>query len=185
MELNGHPHTITNGGGEELTFTGIKHDERGPVLVATNEVAPGDGPPMHVHHLQQEALTVLEGTLGWKGEDGVEHTVGPGETVTWEPGRAHKFWNAGDEPMRASGEVWPPHNLEYFLTQIFESTARNGGKRPGKLDAAFLTTRYGSEFTMAEIPAPVRKVLIPVLYRLGKALGKHERFEGAPEPIAA
>ncbi len=36
---------------------------------------------------------------------------------------------------------------------------------------------------MAEIPAPVRKLLIPLLFRLGKALGKHERFEGAPEPI--
>lgn len=185
MELYTHPHEIRNGGGETLTFAGLKQDDRGEVLLLENEVAPGAGPPMHVHHRQHEAITVIEGRIGWKGPDGVEHFGGPGETVTFSPGEVHKFWNAGDEPLRGTGEVWPPHNLEYFLTQIYESMARNGGKRPGLFDAAFLTTRYRTEFAMLEIPAPVRKLLVPVLYRLGKLLGKHERFANAPEPVRA
>ena len=185
MELNGYPHTITNGGGEELTFTGVKHDERGPVLVATNEVQPGDGPPLHVHKVQHEALTVDEGRMGWKGEDGEEHFAGPGETVTFEPGQVHRFWNAGEDPLRATGEVWPPNNLEYFLTEVFGSMERNGGERPGMFDISFLLTHFDSEFDMNELPAPVRKLLVPAMYRLGKALGKHERFEAAPEPVTA
>lgn len=185
MELYTHPHEIGNGAGETLTFTGIKKDERGEVLVGDNEVAPGDGPPMHVHHLQHEALTVNEGRLGWMGLDGEEHFAGVGETVTFAPGHVHKFWNAGEEPLRATGEIWPPHNLEYFLTEVFESTARSGGKRPGTFDVAFLLTRYRSEFDMVELPAPVRKLLMPVMYRLGKLLGKHERFANAPEPVRA
>ena len=140
---------------------------------------------MHVHKLQHEAITVREGRLGWMGPDGVEHFVGAGETVTWAPGQVHRFWNAGDEPLRGTGELWPPHNVEYFLTSIFDSMARNGGKRPGLFDVAFLLTRYRLEFDMVEMPAPVRKLLVPVLYRLGKALGTHTRFEGAPEPVAA
>ena len=52
-------------------------------------------------------------------------------------------------------------------------------------DISFLLTRYGSEFDMLELPAPVRKLLVPVIYRLGKVLGKHERFADAPEPVAA
>ena len=36
---------------------------------------------------------------------------------------------------------------------------------------------------MLEIPAPVRKLLVPVLYRVGKLLGKHDRFADAPEPV--
>ena len=119
----------------------------------------------------------------WQLPDGVEHTAGPGETVGWAPGEVHKFWNAGDGPLRGTGEVWPPNNVEYFLTNIYDSTARNGGRRPGLFDAAFLTTHYRSEFAMLEIPAPVRRLLVPVLYRIGKLLGKHERFAGAPAPV--
>jgi quercetin dioxygenase-like cupin family protein len=184
MQTFEHPHTIESNG-EKLTFTGFTRDERGEVLSVENEVAPGAGPPMHVHHRQYEAITVVEGRIGWKGLDGVEHFAGPGETVSFAPGEVHKFWNAGDEPLRGRGEIWPPDNIEYFLTEIYASATRSGGERPGLFDAAFLTTRYRNEFEMVEIPAPVRKVLVPVLYRLGKLLGKHERFEGAPQPIAA
>ncbi len=145
-----------------------------------NEVSPGAGPPMHVHHRQHEAITVVEGRAGWKGPDGVEHFAEAGETMSFAPGEVHKFWNAGDGPLHGTGEIWPPDNIEYFLTQIYDSSNRNGGDRPGLFDAAFLTTRYRSEFEMLEIPAPVRKLLVPVLYRLGGILGKHKRFEGAP-----
>ena len=62
---------------------------------------------------------------------------------------------------------------------------RNGGERPGMFDISFLLTHFDSEFDMNELPAPVRKLLVPAMYRLGKALGKHERFEAAPEPVTA
>ena len=124
-----------------------------------------------------------EGRLAWRDQAGSEQRAEAGETVSFPPGAAHKFWNAGDGPLRLVGEVLPPGNLEYFLTEIYASTARNGGSRPGLFDAAFLTTRFRLEFEMLEIPGPVRKVLVPVLYRLGRALGRHERFAGAPEPV--
>jgi hypothetical protein len=52
--MNDYPRTIDNGAGEKLIFHGIRSDERGEYVEATNSVSPGGGPPMHVHHLQEE-----------------------------------------------------------------------------------------------------------------------------------
>jgi hypothetical protein len=60
--MNDYPRTIDNGAGEKLTFVGIRSDVQGEYLEATNSVSPGSGPPMHVHHLQEESLTVERGT---------------------------------------------------------------------------------------------------------------------------
>jgi quercetin dioxygenase-like cupin family protein len=179
-----YPRTIDNGAGEELTIVGVRTDERGDYLEARNTVAPGAGPPMHVHHLQEEGLTVERGTMGYQSEGGEEeHTVGPGESVTFAPGEAHRFWNAGEEELVCSGFARPPDNLEYYLTEIYASMRRNGGKRPGLFDAAYLSLRYRSEFEMLMIPRPVQRILFPAVVAVGRLLGKHRRFAGAPEPI--
>ena len=181
--MSEHPHTIENGGGETLTFVGVKSDERGKYLEIRNVVKPGAGPPMHTHHLQEEAITVEQGTLAWQGSDGVVHTAGPGETVVFAPGEAHSFRNAGAEDLIGTGYVRPPDNLEYFLTEIFASMKRNGGERPEPFDAAYLSHRYRSEFGMPDIPAPVQRIVFPVVATVGGFLGKAKRFAGAPEPV--
>jgi quercetin dioxygenase-like cupin family protein len=178
------PRTIDNGGGEELTFLGTRSDERGEYLEARNAVKPGSGPPMHVHRLQEESLTVERGTMGWQRLGEEEQLAGPGETVTFAPGEVHRFWNAGDDELVCTGYVRPPDNLEYFLTQIFASTRANGGKRPRMFDAAYLMTRYRSEFGMADIPAPVQRVVFPVVVAVGRLFGLHKRFAGAPERVS-
>ncbi len=140
---------------------------------------------MHVHHLQEEGLTVEQGTMGWQRPGEEEHLAGVGETVVFAPGEAHRFWNAGDDTMICSGFVRPPDNLEYYLTQIFASMKANGGKRPRMFDAAYLTLRYRSEFGMAEIRQPVQRVVFPIVVTVGKLFGLGKRFEDAPEPSGA
>jgi hypothetical protein len=71
----------------------------------------------------------------------------------------------------------------YYLTGIFDSMRQNGGKRPGLFDAAFLMTRYQSEFAMVDMPKPVQTIVMPLLYALGSLLGKHRKFKDAPEPV--
>ena len=46
---------------------------------------------MHVHHLQEEALTVEHGTIAYELEEGPERTPGPGESVTFAAGESHRF----------------------------------------------------------------------------------------------
>jgi quercetin dioxygenase-like cupin family protein len=177
----GYPRTIEDGSGLRLTFVGRRRDERGDVLDVRNEVAPGAGPPMHVHHIQEESLTVERGRLGYQLLGEAEQHAGPGETVTFAPGVPHRFWNAGDEQLVCTGWARPPHNLEYFLTELYASTRRHGGKRPGLLDGAWLSHRYRDEFESLEIPAPIRRFVFPVLARLAGPLVRR-RYAEAPEP---
>jgi len=181
--MSAHPHTIDNGAGELLTFLGIRSDERGEYLEIRNVVSPGSGPPMHVHRLQEEGLTVERGTMGYQVLGEEERRAAPGESVTFAPGVAHRFWNAGDDELVGTGFVRPPDNLEYFLTEIYASTRRNGGKRPGLFDGAYLATRYRSEFGLLDVPAPVQRVLFPLIVAVGRLFGRHRRFAGAPEPV--
>lgn len=180
--MSEYPYTIDNGGGEQLTFVGIGHDERGEYLEIHNTVAPGAGPPMHVHYLQEEGLTVERGTMGYEVLGEEEGRAGPGESAIFAPGVAHRFWNAGDDELVCTGFARPPDNVEYLLTEIYSSMRRNGGKRPGTFDGAYLSRRYGDEFGMLAVPRPVR-FLFPVIVVVGGLLGWDRRFAGAPEPI--
>ena len=180
-----YPHTIDNGGGELLTFLGVRTDSDGrELLEVENQVQPGSGPPMHVHHLQEESLTVQQGRIGYRVPGGPERFAGPGETVTFAAGQMHRFWNAGDGLLRCSGYASPPGNLEYLLTEVFASMRRSGG-RPNPFDAAYLLDRYRSEITQGDIPAPVRIVAFPILRALGRLLGRDRRYADAPPPTLA
>lgn len=185
-----YPHTIESDAGERLTFLrrvpgqGVANGAAGDRLEVENVVRPGVGPPMHVHHRQVEALTVVEGRIGYQRLGGPERFAGPGESVVFAPGDVHRFWNAGDTDLRCTGYIEPADNIEYFLGEIYASMNRAGNGRPHPLDAAYLTTRYRSEFAMAEIPAPVQRFVFPVIVAIGRLLGKFERYADAPEPVA-
>jgi quercetin dioxygenase-like cupin family protein len=180
-----YPYTIDNGSGELLTFTGVTHGPDGVRAGADGVAQPGSGPPMHVHYLQDEAARVVRGKLGYQLLGGEPQFAGPGELVVWPAGTAHKWWNAGDDELHMSGWCSPPDNVEFYLSTLFASTKANGGRRPGLFDAAFLMTRYRTEFAMLELPAVVRHVVIPVVYVVGTILGKYRKFKDAPPPIPA
>src|SRR5688572_7299031 len=140
------PHTIENNG-EVIRFLRIAIKDGIEYLEIENEVRPNAGPPMHVHYKQDECLTVVSGKIGYQELGGEKKYAGPGETVLFKAGNTHKFWNAGNEVLVCSGYASPPENLAYFLTEIYKSANKNGGK-PGMYDVAFLLNRYKSEFAM-------------------------------------
>jgi mannose-6-phosphate isomerase-like protein (cupin superfamily) len=72
-------------------------------LDGENIISPGCQPPMHVHHLQEEVLTVRQGRMGYQRLGKPVQYAGPGETVAFAPGEAHKFWNAGEASSCARG----------------------------------------------------------------------------------
>jgi quercetin dioxygenase-like cupin family protein len=175
-----YPHTINNGAGEELTFVQFINDNNGGRLEVHNRVQPGAGPPMHVHFLQDESLTVVSGKVGAQILGQPPFFAGPGETITFKKGEIHRFWNAGEDVLHCKGWAAPAYNLEYFLTEIYRSVKANGGHRPSTYDAAFLLKKYKSEFDMIGIPSFVRTVIFPIVRFLGALTGKYRKFEGAP-----
>jgi quercetin dioxygenase-like cupin family protein len=177
-----YPYTIDNGHGERLTFKGEVSGPSGKRMEVDGVAQPGAGPPMHVHHLQEEAARVTRGRLGYQVPGGEPQFAGPGELVVWPAGIAHKWWNAGDEELHLTGWCHPPDNIEFFLGTLFASTKENGG-RPGLFDAAFLLTRYRTEYAMLELPAIVRHIVMPIVYFVGTISGKYRKFKDAPAPI--
>jgi quercetin dioxygenase-like cupin family protein len=103
MSTYTYPHTIENGAGEQITFVRRVQDPAGDRLEVENLVKPDSGPPpRNVHTYQEEALTIQQGQFGYKRPGEPPRFAEPGETVVFEPGEAHRFWNTGEEGASAA-----------------------------------------------------------------------------------
>jgi quercetin dioxygenase-like cupin family protein len=176
------PHTIQNPIGEKLTFIEHVRDGNTDKLLVENFVRPGSGPPMHTHFLQEEALTVIKGRIGYVMKGQQPKFAEEGETVVFKPGVPHRFWNAGDDELHCKGYVTPANTIMFFLSSIYAAQNKSGSGRPDMFDGAYLLKRYASEYDM-DAPWFVKKVLIPFTYFVGKLMGKYKHFEGAPPPV--
>src|ERR1041385_8207122 len=104
------PLTIQHKIGQKLTFLKIDFKDGIEYLETESEVQPNAGPPMHVHHRQNESLTVVSGKIGYQQPGGEKKYAGVGETVLFKAGTAHKFWNAGHDVLKCTGYVSPAYN---------------------------------------------------------------------------
>jgi mannose-6-phosphate isomerase-like protein (cupin superfamily) len=76
--------------------------------------------PLHLHHADDEAWYVLEGTLGFRrGEEELEAHAGSGVYVS--RGTAHTYWNAGDCEARYLLVMTP--NIAGLVAAIHERGA--------------------------------------------------------------
>lgn len=178
-----YPHVIKNPMGETLIFKELVQEPDGDKLLVENYDAPNCGPPMHTHFLQDESLTVVDGQIGYQIKGGQPQYAGVGETVMFTRGTPHKFWNAGEDILHCTGYVKPANTLVFFLSSIYAAQNKSGTAQPEKFDGAYLLTRYASEYDMAEIPAFVKKVILPITYIIGQLLGKYKHFKNAPAPV--
>jgi quercetin dioxygenase-like cupin family protein len=88
--------------------------------------------PLHIHHTDDEAWYVLEGTLGFRlGDDEIEAPAGSAVLARRET--PHTYWNAGDFPARYLLVLTP--NIARLLREIHE---------PGA-DIRAIFARYDSE----------------------------------------
>ncbi len=177
-----YPIRIENGHGETLTFERLVATAAGARLEGSNEVAPGAGPPMHVHFKQEEGLTVVAGRLGYQIKGEPLRYAEVGESVVFAPGLAHRFWADGDERLCCKAYIQPADNSVYFLSELFRSTRTNGGK-PNAFEAAYLLHKYRSEFAISAIPGFVTRVVFPVLRLIGSLTGRFKDLERGPAAL--
>jgi len=100
--------------GDRYTMKATGRDTGGAFALMEALVPPGAGPPPHVHHREDEAFYVLEGTLEFH-VDGRAITAGPGSWVTLAKGSLHRFQNVGPTPARMLIVVTPAGLEQYFL----------------------------------------------------------------------
>lgn len=168
--------------GETLIITKSSTETNGKITEFEGSDEPGEGPPMHVHHKQEEWIRILKGKMRVKTMD-KEFVLSEGEEYTFAPGEAHRFWNEGAGTLHYAGHVMPAHNYEYFISHVFRSANEANDTKPGAFDAAFLLSRYRSEMDILDIPRPVKKLVFPILLIIGKLTGRFRKFAGAPAPV--
>ena len=174
--------------GEPITFLATSADTDGEAVVIETVVQPdGFVAAAHVHPSQSERFAVAEGTLGLK-VDGKEMTLEAGDVAIVEPGQAHKFWNAGDEPVRFVCEVRPALQFESLLETMFELAADGKTNRKGMPNPLRLAVIAKAHFDTVRLPFPpdwMQAAGLAVGAPLGKLLGYEATYEGKDEQVPA
>ena len=178
-----YPYTIQNCIGEKLIFTDLKKEYDGDRLVVENYLTPGKGPKMHTHWMQDKALKVIKGKLGYQVKGQPKQYATEGEIVFFKRGTPHRFWNAGHEELHCKGWMKPANTVTFFLSSLYDAQNRSGKAQPEQFVAAYLVKHYSEEYDIPAIPRFARKTIMPVTYFVGKLLGMYERFKNAPEAI--
>lgn len=177
-----YPHTIRTKH-EEITFESIVMEDGERKVIVSNRVQPDKGPPFHVHFKQDESLTVSNGRMGYQILGGPEKFLEKGDTVVFHRGEMHRFWNAGDEVLECTGWAKPANSLDFYLSTLYNTMSKSGSPKGDPFEMAYLVYRYRSEYDTLVVPPFVKRVILPITYFIGKALGKYNHFRDAPKPI--
>jgi quercetin dioxygenase-like cupin family protein len=169
--------------GERLTFLKAAADTAGDYVLVEAELRPDAAvAAAHVHPFQTEAFEVLEGlvelTHGRK-----KIIAGPGEAVTVEPGRRHRFANAGDGPARFRCEVRPALGFERFIETLYglaadEKTSKKG--LPSPLRLAVIANAHFDDVRLPYVPASLQKLALGVGAAAGRLLGYEPTYTAEP-----
>ena len=174
--------------GERITFLATAADTDGEAVVIETVVQPdGFVAAAHVHPSQTERFAVAEGTLVLK-VDGQEKTLSPGDVAIVEPGQAHKFWNAGDEPVRFVCEVRPALQFESLLETMFDLAADGKTNKKGMPNPLRLAVIAKAHFDTVRLPFPpdwMQAAGLALGAPLGRLLGYEATYEGEDEQLPA
>lgn len=131
-----------------------------------------DGPPLHIHFLEDETGKVTAGTLSAE-VGGRRIDAGPGESVTLPRGVPHRWWNEGDEPLAFEGDVRPGIDLDRYLQAIFEVMNASPRNRPSMLYMAHVALRHRRTQTVLLMPGPLQTVVFRAAVLFGTLLGRY------------
>lgn len=129
---------LESGPGRDLVFKLTGDDTNGAFDYFTVEVAPKGGPPLHVHHSQEETIHVLKGRFRVRiGEESFE--LDEGGFAHLPSGKPHAFLNLTDEP----GElivVFAPGGGHRFFEELGPATR---GGSADRTEIAAIFDRHG------------------------------------------
>ena len=169
--------------GERITFLATARDTDGDAIVIETVVQPdGFVAAAHVHPSQTERFAGAEGTLGLK-VGGEKLTLEPGDVAVVEAGTPHKFWNAGEEPVRFVCEVRPALQFESLLETMFALAADGKTNRKGMPNPLRLAVIAKAHFDTVRLPFPpawMQRAGLALGAPLGRLLGYGSTY--APEP---
>ena len=140
--------------GERITFLTTSADTDGEAVVIETVVKPGGFvASAHVHPFQSERFAVSAGALGLKIRR-KRLTLEPGDGATIDAGTAHRFWNAGETPVRFICEIRPALQFESLLETMFALAADGKTGRKGMPGPFRLAVIAKAHFDTVRLPFP-------------------------------
>jgi quercetin dioxygenase-like cupin family protein len=137
---------LQSGPGRDLIFKVTGEDTGGAFDYFIVEVAPKGGPPLHVHHKQEETIHVLKGSYKIRiGED--IFYCHEGDFAYLPSNVPHAFLNLTDEPGQII-VVYTPGGGHKFYEELGPLT-RNGSADPKVVGALF------AKYEMTLLGAPL------------------------------
>jgi quercetin dioxygenase-like cupin family protein len=129
---------LRSGPGRDLIFKVTGDQTRGLLDYFIVEVAPHGGPPLHVHHKQEEAIHVVKGRFKVRiGED--EFELEDGGFAYLPSGEPHAFLNLTDEPAELI-VVYTPGGGHRFYEELGPATR---AANPNRAEIAAIFERHG------------------------------------------
>lgn len=125
------------------------------LTIALIDTPPDNGPPPHVHHLEDEIFIVVEGRLRFLANGTWTDALPVGSIVYTPRGVVHSFQNIGDTP----GKSWvmaTPSGFETFFSRCEEVFAVKDAP-PDMARIISISTDHGIEYVppLAVDPPPV------------------------------
>lgn len=114
----------------------------GAIAIVDTVNPPNSGPPLHIHHAEDEVLMVLSGDIEVMAA-GVRSLVGPGEAVFVPRGVEHTFRVVGFMPARIVA-ILTPGGFEGFFAEMAEGQFRIPEDMPAIIESG---ARHNLTFT--------------------------------------
>ncbi len=127
--------------GDFVTIKIHGRDTGGTLSQITTTCGPKIGPPLHVHHREDETFYVIAGEFEFIC-GGERTTGGPGTVARLPRGVPHRFANIGTSPGHLLVTM-TPSGFEGFFEEIGALTREEQADMP---QVVALAARYGLEF---------------------------------------
>lgn len=131
-----------------------------------------EGPPMHIHHVEDEEGRIVSGTLS-AVVDGRTLLLPAGESTVIPRGLAHRWWNAGNDELVFEGLARPLVDLDQYLHAVFDIMNAGPPNRPPLFYLAHLALRHKQTQEVLVMPRPVQAILFRVMVLVGTLLGRY------------
>ena len=140
---------LTRGRATDTPFLVTGAQTNGAYFIMEAIVPPGGGPPLHIHHREQESFYLLEGRLDITlGEKKLEATTG--DFVQTPRGAVHAFRNVGNKTARML-LFFSPAGMDKYFEEVLEPIQDRSAAIPPVTDALIARTvgagpKHGIEF---------------------------------------
>lgn len=138
MKTTLNPTIVQPGAGKELHAFGdtlavmLGGEETGNQLsVSFGTTPPGGGPPLHVHHREDEIFLVVEGLISYC-VNGIWTEIKPGGVIYLPRDVPHCYRNVGEIPSR-HWVITTPSGFEVFFARCAEEFAKESGPDMGRI----------------------------------------------------